>query len=197
MVHEHCQRNAADIRSPQQNLPFPDIPESGKEIRYGGFSAAGGPHQGGHAVLGHGEGYIIQDLPLPVAEAHVPEFDLRAGVGGADLHCPRVRQLRLGKDRFDVVQAGIHHREPCHRIVKGLQRGKQLEKEKQHADEIGQGHGPLLIQQPAQDQHHHRAQGVGDMDLPCPGGVVLFKTKVLFAVSGEALWISPPADCRS
>ena len=100
MVHEHSQRNAADIRSPQEDFPLPNIPEAGEEIRYGGFSAAGGPHQGGHAVLGHNEGDVVQDLTLPVAEAHVPEFDLRAGIVSADLLCPRVRQLRFIKGPF-------------------------------------------------------------------------------------------------
>ena len=85
----------------------------------------------------------MQHIVLAVGEGHVVEFDFRR-VGGLGNRAPAlVGQFGLGEDRLDAVHAAVHHREPRHLAVKGLEGREELVHEQQHAQEVLQRHLPV------------------------------------------------------
>ena len=109
-AHELRRRDLAQVGAPDPDGAGVDVPEPGDEPEQRGLAGPGRPDDGGQAALGDGDGEVVKDAGLLVAEADALQRDTVPG-GGAS------RRRRLGQG--PGLQDGAH---PLQGHVGGLDR---------------------------------------------------------------------------
>ena len=137
LPHELVKGNILDVLPAEGDRPACGVPEAGHQLGNGGFSGAGGPHNGGDLPGAGGKVHIVEDLLLPIiGEAHPVKTEGTL----SQLHrLFRPALLRRGEKVLNGVQVGSH--------VGELPQGKAEFDEPGHKaegdDDAGQEQGQL------------------------------------------------------
>ena len=165
LVIELLQWDPLQVLSAQGDGAGGYIPKAGDQLGDGGLARARGPHKGGHAPGGNGEGHIVEHLLVRVvAERHMGELDVPA----PELHRRfPVILLRPVQDGVHRAHDGAHFGKAVHKVHSGQQRPGNAQGQDDGGDKGLDGQTPSGIEEPAHRQngdHGGGRDGTGQRD---------------------------------
>ena len=151
LVIELLQWDPLQVLSAQGDGAGGYIPKAGDQLGDGGLARARGPHKGGHAPGGNGEGHIVEHLLVRVvAERHMGELDVPA----PELHRRfPVILLRPVQDGVHRAHDGAHFGKAVHKVHGGQQRPGNAQGQDDGGDKGLDGQTPSGVEKPAHRQN--------------------------------------------